>query len=246
MIEAGKRQLRAWLAAAERVLCITGAGISAESGLPTYRGTGGLYEDADTEDGVSIEEALSGPYFRRHPDRCWAHLARIERACRGALPNAAHLAIAAWEADREVVVLTQNVDGLHHLAGSTRIIDIHGDVHRLRCPACGWGTRVDDYAGLSMPPPCPDCGAVIRPDVVLFGELLPPDAVRRLMTELERGFDLVLSIGTTSVFPYIAEPVWQARRSGVPTVEINPGDTEVSEVVDLRLRCGAVEALVGE
>ncbi len=239
------------LGAASRVLFITGAGLSADSGLPTYRGVGGLYEDADTPEGIPIEVALSGQMLLTRPEVSWKHIREIERACRGASANAGHRAIAALEEGREAVwVLTQNVDGLHRAAGSTEVIDIHGDVHSLSCMACDWGRVVQDYTEMegSGVPRCPECGAVVRPDVVLFGEALPLDRLGRLEAVFRRGFEVVVSIGTTSVFPYIAGPVQIARELGIPSVEINPGVTEVSHLVTHRMQSGAaatLEALVG-
>lgn len=231
--------------AARRILFVTGAGISADSGLPTYRGIGGLYDGNTTDEGYAIEDALSGDMFHARPEITWKYLAQIEANCRDAKPNAAHAAIA-WLAERaEVTVLTQNIDGLHRAAGTRDPIEIHGTLHRLRCTRCDWHGEVADYAGLRIPPACPDCGGLVRPEVVLFGEALPPLAVQRLVRALEEGFDLVFTIGTTSVFPYIAAPVAEALRSGVPTVEINPGESQVSDYVDYRLRLGAAEALAG-
>lgn len=231
-------------ARARSVLFITGAGISADSGLPTYRGIGGLYEGAATEDGFAIEEALSGDMLRDRPDVCWKYIAQIERACRGATWNRGHEVLAMMERRYERTwVLTQNVDGFHRGAGSQNVIEIHGDVHQLRCTRCRFRDRVEDYAGLSIPPRCPDCGAIVRPKVVLFGEMLPGGAVAALEREVSRGFDLVVSIGTTSVFPYIAAPVMLARRAGRDTVEINPGTTSVSHVVAHRMRNRAAVAL---
>jgi len=232
------------LARARSVLFVTGAGISADSGLPTYRGVGGLYESDATEEGLPIEVLLSGETFARRPERTWKYLGAIERACRGARPNRAHEAIAALEREKErVVVLTQNVDGLHRAAGSRGVIEIHGDVHELRCTRCPRGERVESYEGLALLPRCLSCGALVRPAVVLFGEMLPAEAVARLERELARGFDAVFSIGTTSVFPYVAAPVLMARAWGSGTVEVNPDETEVSGVVDVRLRCGAAAAM---
>jgi NAD-dependent deacetylase len=226
------------------VLFITGAGISADSGLPTYRGIGGLYEQEETDEGIPIEAALSGAMFRRNPALTWKYIHQIESSCRDAGPNRAHHAIAELERRFERVwILTQNVDGLHHAAGSRNVIDIHGDVHRLLCTRCGHRWRVRSYFGLDIPPSCPECASLVRPEVVLFGEMLPLDRTRVLQTELMRGFDAVFSIGTTSVFPYIAEPVLDARRRGRLTVEINPGTSEVSHVVDYRLRAGAAAAM---
>src|SRR5262249_33895120 len=121
--------------------------------------------------------------------------------------------------------------------------EIHGDIHDLACTACAWEARVEDYAGLTMPPRCPACAAIVRPRVVLFGEALPRRAVEALERELGRGFDVVVSIGTTSVFPYIAGPVVIASRMGIPTVEINPGRSEVSEIVRHRLATRALVAM---
>lgn len=226
------------------MLFVTGAGISADSGLPTYRGIGGLYEQDETDDGIPIEAALSGAMFQRDPAITWKYIHQIESSCRDAGPNRAHEAIAELE-DRfdRVWTLTQNVDGLHHTAGSTQVIDIHGDVHWLLCTQCGHRWRVESYAGLPIPPTCPECDSLVRPEVVLFGEMLPVDRVRVLQEQLMHGFDAVFSIGTTSVFPYIAQPVIDARRRGGLTVEINPGVSEVSQVVTHRLRTGAAATM---
>jgi NAD-dependent deacetylase len=140
-------------------------------------------------------------------------------------------------------VLTQNVDGFHGDSGSKNVIEIHGNLRHLRCTRCDHAETVRDYAHLDLPPRCPRCEAILRPEVVLFGEMLPPGALRALEQELRRGFDLVLSIGTSSLFPYIAQPVILARMQGVPTVEINPGVTPVSDACDYRVRAGAVATL---
>lgn len=232
------------LGRAESVLVITGAGMSAESGLPTYRGLGGLYQDIGTEDGVDIEEALSGPMLRSRPEVTWKYIGQIERACRGARHNRAHEIVAELERKiARVWVLTQNVDGFHRDAGSKNVIEIHGNLRHLECTRCGSTEEVQDYSGLEIPPRCPSCSGLVRPKVVLFGEMLPGDQIATLERELTRGFDIVFSIGTSSLFPYIAEPVVLARRMGRLAVEINPGRTPVSSVVTHRLGCGAVAGL---
>jgi NAD-dependent deacetylase len=230
---------------AKSVLFITGAGLSADSGLPTYRGVGGLYDGCATENGLAIEEVLSGPTLEARPELCWRYLTQIEAACRGARPNRAHEVIADVERTKERVwVLTQNVDGFHRVAGSKQVIEIHGNVHELVCPRCSWRRHLESFAALErIPPPCPMCGNDARPDVVLFGEALPALACGLLERELTRGFDAVFTIGTTSAFPYIAAPVLAARRAGVPTVEINPGQSEVSRAVDVAVRDRAAPAL---
>jgi NAD-dependent protein deacetylase/lipoamidase len=231
------------LKGARSLLFITGAGISADSGLPTYRGIGGLYENADTPEGIPIEDALSGEMLRLRPEITWKYIHQIESSARGASFNRAHSVLAEAELRFERVwVLTQNVDGLHRKAGSTNVVDIHGDVHDLLCNECGYRDSVDDYSSLPPLPLCPSCGAPLRPDVVLFGELLPIEKVETIEREIRRGFDAVFSIGTTSVFPYIARPVLEARLRGRPTVEINPGETLVSGEVDVKLPMGAADA----
>ena len=233
-----------FLRQATSVLFVTGAGISAESGIPTYRGIGGLYEDVETEEGIPIETALSGEMMRENPALTWKYLHQIELASRGAEPNRAHRVLAEAERRFERVwVLTQNVDGFHRAAGSENVIDIHGDIHTLVCTACDDPVRVEDFSGLAPLPICAKCRAPLRPDVVLFGELLPPDKVDVMHRELEKGFDVVFSIGTTSLFPYISRPVLEAKARGKPTVEINPSETVLSTEVDAKLPLGAVDAL---
>ena len=134
------RQLARRMKEARRVLFITGAGLSADSGLPTYRGVGGLYNQECDVEGLAIEELLSGPMLQARPDICWRYIAQIEEACRGAQPNIGHRFMAWLERQRgEVVVLTQNVDGLHRAAGTQQIIEIHGSIHPLYCVECDWG-----------------------------------------------------------------------------------------------------------
>ena len=231
------------LRSCDRILFVTGAGLSADSGLPTYRGVGGLYEEADTEEGIPIERALSGQMLHARPEVAWRHIQRIEEACRGARPNRAHEVMVALEADFDVWTLTQNVDGLHAAAGARQLIEIHGNVHGLSCTTCAWQETVPDYRHLAPVPRCPGCQSLVRPDVVLFGEMLDGGLVQVLEREMARGFDAVFSVGTTSVFPYIAMPVLAARRAGALTVEINPGRTEVSAQVNHKLWSGAAETL---
>ena len=226
------------------ILFITGAGISADSGLPTYRGIGGLYNDKLTEDGISVETALAGETLQRHPEVTWKYLSQIENNCRNAKFNRGHEVIAEMEKHFERVwVLTQNIDGFHRAAGSRNVIDIHGDMHKLACMGCGWRGEVKDYSEIDIPPKCPACGSIARPEVVFFGEMLPVDKLAVLERELTRGFDIYFSIGTSSVFPYIRQPIAIARHSGKPTVEINPENTEISDLVDIKLRLRAAEAL---
>jgi NAD-dependent deacetylase len=237
------REVAGLLARARRVLFITGAGVSAESGLPTYRGVGGLYNEMTIDEGRPIEDILSGDTFARDPALTWKYLLEIERACRGARPNTAHALIAGLEAHCEVCVITQNVDGFHVLAGSSDVIEIHGRLSELLCTRCGQRQAAVDFDALALPPRCPDCGGIIRPDVVLFGEMLPSRALARYEKALLRGFDMVFAVGTTAGFPYIYEPVAASARARLPTIEINPDRTPLSTLVSHRLECGAVAAL---
>ncbi|UUD63963.1 NAD-dependent deacylase [Pseudomonas seleniipraecipitans] len=223
---------------ARRMLIITGAGLSADSGLPTYRGIGGLY-NGHTDEGLPIEVALSGDMLRSDPALCWKYLAQLGHACLGAQPNEGHRAIAQLQVLKpDCWVLTQNIDGYHRAAGSPseRLIEIHGELAPLHCHQCGAADeQLHEHLRRVLPPLCGNCGGVLRPPVTLFGEMLPQAAVTRLYAELEKGFDLVMSVGTSASFPYIVEPVWRARQSGGVTVEVNLSHTAVSDLVDYRV-----------
>jgi len=227
------------VSAARRVVFFTGAGISAESGLPTYRGIGGLYNNITVDEGLPIETVLSGTMFRQSPEITWKYVAEIERACRGAGANAAHRAIAAVEAAVDVCIITQNVDGFHTAAGSSNVIELHGNLGKLACTKCGDEVRVENYSGLSIPPRCGSCNGILRPMVVLFGEMLPDAAIHQYDDELARGFDVFFSVGTTAGFAYIFEPIAEASRRGMTTIEINPDLTPLSDIVSHRFDAGA-------
>lgn len=229
----------------KRMLFITGAGLSADSHLPTYRGVGGLYNDQYTAEGIPIEEALSGQMLKLRPELTWGHISRIESACRGATFNRGHQVIAEMESHFEAVwTLTQNVDGFHHKAGTKNLIDIHGTIHDLLCTVCDYTDQVEDYQHIeALPPFCPWCGELVRPNVVLFGEMLPMQKLETLYREAAQGFDVIFTVGTSSGFPYIVEPIMQAKRFGIPTVEINPGVTEVSRIVDYKIEDRAATVL---
>ena len=228
-----------------RLLFLTGAGLSADSGLPTYRGYDGLYRSHRlTRHDVPIEQALSGTMLAQRPEITWEYLLELERAGRGATFNRGHQVIAEMEGHfRSVWTMTQNVDGLHRRAGSRQVIEIHGDLHELYCTRCAWCATVADYTHLTMPPRCPGCAAIIRPDVVLFGEELPHAKLATLWRELAVGFDVIFSVGTSSLFDYITDPIHLAHAAGIPTVEINPERTSVSDVVDVKIEGTAAQSL---
>ena len=239
------RKIIELLKGCQSIFFITGAGISADSGLPTYRGIGGLYNDKATEEGIPIETALAGETLQNHPEITWKYLSQIEKNCRQAKFNRAHQVIAEMERYfKRVWVLTQNIDGFHSAAGSKNVIEIHGNMRKLRCMKCRWRAKVKDYSQITqIPPLCPECKGVARPEVVFFGEMLPEYECQVLSEELAKGFDIYFSIGTTSVFPYIQQPIIAAKRLKRPTIEINPAHTEVSGLVDIKINLGAAEAL---
>lgn len=242
-IQTELEQVANLLTDSKKVFVITGAGISADSGLPVYRGIGGLYNDQDTEDGIPIEKALSGPVFRTQPEITWKYMGQIEAGARQAKFNRGHEVLAEMEKHFDHFwILTQNIDGFHTFAGSQNVIEIHGNMHRLVCTRCNLINPVQDYSSIEIPPFC-ECGQMMRPDVVLFEEMLPQDAITELYSQQNIDYDLVISIGTSANFPYIAEPVMLARRNGVPTVEINPGVSNISSFVDIHLKMGAAESL---
>jgi len=211
MIEAAIRAIRN--ARPRRVVVFTGAGVSADSGIPTFRGPGGLWRDFRPED-LATPEA-----FRRDPKLVWEWYEWRRDLIRNAKPNAAHEAIA-WLSD--AVVVTQNVDNLHARAGSSDLVELHGNIFRVRCPR-EQTTHVRDEPFPSLPPAC-DCGALLRPDVVWFGEALPPHAVARAVGAI-RGADLLLVIGTSGVVYPAAGFV--SMHEGL-SIEINPEASGVS------------------
>ncbi|MGE3846845.1 MAG: NAD-dependent protein deacylase [Gammaproteobacteria bacterium] len=232
------------LALAKRVAVITGAGMSADSGLPTYRGIGGLYNDIEVEQNMPIEDILHSYTLVRNPALTWKYIAQIGRACRGAGPNDGHRVLAGWDSRFETWVITQNVDGFHRQAGSRNVIEMHGNLSRCYCCACRAAFSDEQLDLETLPPRCAHCDGLVRPDVVLFGEMLPDAALSDYEREVTRGFDVLLAIGTTAGFPYIAEPMLRARRAGAVTVEINPDKTVLSKSVTHRCAGRARDVLL--
>jgi NAD-dependent deacetylase len=224
------------LRAARRVVVLTGAGISAESGVPTFRGAGGLWRQYRAED-LATPEA-----FARDPRLVWEWYAWRRETIAPLRPNAAHAALASLEKRTpQFLLATQNVDGLHAEAGSVRIVELHGSIWRLQCTSCGHG-RDDRRVPLPDIPPRCDCGGLLRPGVVWFGEALPEEAVVASF-EAARSADVVLVVGTSSlVYPAAALPQ-VARAAGAFVVEINPEPTPLTPLADLSLR-GTAAALV--
>ncbi len=226
------------------VLFVTGAGMSVGSGMPTYRGIGGLYEVDTTSEGYEIEEIVSASMLAENPALTWKYLAEIGKAAHGAGHNRGHEIIAEMESEfPRVWTVTQNVDGFHSAAGAKNVIEMHGNMSSVSCTSCSFHTKADELQFDELPPRCPRCNSILRPDVVLFGELIDFGRADQMQKQLEMGFDIVFSVGTSSLFPYIQAPIHQAKQAGNATVEINPGDTVVSYAVDYCLRMNATAAL---
>jgi len=207
-------RLRERLNRAPRVAVLTGAGVSAESGVPTFRGADGLWRRYRAED-LATPEA-----FRRDPRLVWEWYDWRRQLIARCQPNSAHHAVAFLERHaREFLLITQNVDGLHRLAGSLRMVELHGNLWRVRCLEEGKTTENLAVPLPAIPPRC-DCGALLRPDVVWFGEGLPPAALREAFDCAER-CDVFLVVGTSAVVQPAASLPVIARRRGAYVVEVN-------------------------
>ncbi len=225
------------LRGAEKVVVLTGAGVSAESGVPTFRDAQtGLWTRYDPQ-GLATPEA-----FRRDPELVWRWYLWRRELVEAAEPNPGHIALAELEARLPgLVLVTQNVDGLHRRAGSRRVIELHGDLTRTRCVACCQYARdpIDLAAGV---PRCAACGDQLRPDVVWFGEMLPAAAIAEA-TAAARASDVFLSVGTSSlVFPAAALP-YEALTGGATVIEVNPQPTLLTPRVHHAVRAPAGVAL---
>jgi NAD-dependent deacetylase len=215
---------------------LTGAGISAESGVPTFRGADGLWNN------FKAEELATPEAFARDPKLVWEWYNWRRERIAPALPNAAHRALVQLEIrTRNYTLITQNVDGLHERAGSGRMLKLHGDIWRLRCTGCG-ANWPDRRVPLPKIPPHCRCGGLARPDVVWFGEPLPDGMIKEAEHAVsEAGVFLV--IGTSAnVYP-AAGLIPCAKQGGARVIEINTEDTPYTEMVDCALRGPAGELL---
>lgn len=221
-------QTAAWLRGARAVAVVTGAGISAESGVPTFRGAGGLWKN------FRAEELATPDAFARDPRLVWEWYDWRRQLIAGCAPNAGHETLARWERRFPAFTLvTQNVDGLHRRAGSRAVLCVHGDIWRVRCTACG-REELDERAPLPQLPPRCACGALLRPGVVWFGESLPMDTYQA-GAEAVRAADVVLVVGTSGlVYPAAGLPM-MARSAGARLVEVNVAETPLSPIMDVTL-----------
>lgn len=255
------------LRAARRIVVFTGAGMSAESGIPTFRDRmTGLWAQVDPME-------IATPWaFRADPQRTWDWHVALADKVRAAQPNAGHRAIAALEqAGLEVTVITQNVDALHHRAGSRTVVELHGNLLRLKsfvdeeaafaaasptiCRTCdGYAVweNCDPYADRSdlvtielcagPVPRCPGCGALLRPDVVWFGEPLAVEAIEAAWNAVDR-CEVLFAVGASLEVEPAASLPWRALRQGARVIEVNPAPTELAGQCHAGIRGGAAEVL---
>jgi NAD-dependent deacetylase len=219
---------------------LTGAGISTESGIPDFRSPTGLWANADPLEVASLKA------FRADPEQVWRFYAPRLRMLTGAEPNAAHLALAELERLGLVrAVVTQNIDLLHERAGSREVVEVHGSIRTATCPGCGAVHPLEEVAILVEArgvPRCRDCGAVLKPDVVLFGELLPEAAIDRAY-ELAREAALMLVVGSAlEVFPAADLPLEMLRSGGALAI-VNRDATPLDGQAELRIGGSAGETL---
>lgn len=196
-------------------IALTGAGISVASGIPAFRGMGGLWEKYDPEEYATIEA------FRQNPAKVWQMLKEFKDVIQQARPNPAHLALARLEQLGYLrAVITQNVDGLHQEAGNTNVIEFHGNNRQVVCLKCGNKYPNEEVILDSLPPHC-RCGGVLKPDAVFFGEPIPWAALSRSHEEAHN-CRVALVIGTSAVVEPAASIPYLARRAGARIIEVNP------------------------
>lgn len=206
------------LAAYKQIVVMTGAGISVASGLPTYRGEGGLWDKVD------VGTHATAAAIEADPERVWRFFAEVRSQIATAQSNAGHIAIAKAEGrlspDQKLIVLTQNVDGLHSLAGSTHVVELHGTLRRSRCTVCDYSRAEDLASAPTACPQCPNCAAPMRPDVVLFEEPFPVDSEWSSKKAL-RDCDLFIAVGTSGTVSPASNFVRAAEYVGARTIYVN-------------------------
>ena len=208
-----------------KTIALTGAGISVESGIPDFRSAGGLWSKYDPEEYAHIGA------FRSNPTKVWQMIKDMMELVLGAQPNPAHIALAELERMGLLqAVITQNVDGLHQRGGSKEVIEFHGSNQWLVCLGCGYRQESASLSLEDIPPRCPQCSSILKPDVVFFGEPIPWEAQTRSF-EAAGSCDLVLVIGTSAiVYPAAGIPTL-AKEKGAKVVEINMEPTPLTGFV---------------
>lgn len=211
----------------KKIVFVTGAGISQESGIPTFRGKDGLWKKYDPMKLATIDA------FYEDPKLVWEWYQDRRKNILKANPNPGHNAIAELEKYKEVVVLTQNIDGLHQRAGNTKVLELHGSIIRIKCTVCDFQREIKTSFDI-LPPKC-NCGNILRPDVVWFGEALPQDVWQDAIVHAN-SCDIMIIAGTSLVVsPANTLPIY-AKQNGATLIEVNPDETIMSEDMDLSLK----------
>jgi NAD-dependent deacetylase len=230
--------IRAWLRAARRIVVLTGAGISTESGIPDFRGPNGVWtRDPEAEKLSNIRYYVADPEVRK---RSWR--SRLEHPAFTAAPNAGHKALVELERHGKLhALITQNIDGLHLRAGNSRelVIEVHGNVHKVICLACGWKgpmqETLDRVRSGEDDPACRECGGILKSDTISFGQALVPEVIDRAMQAADQA-DLMLAVGSTlQVYP-VAHAVPMAKSNGARVVIVNAEPTQFDSLADAIVR----------
>jgi NAD-dependent deacetylase len=217
------------LADFEPVVVLTGAGISAESGIPTFRGNGGIWRSHRPEDLATLSA------FNRDPALVWEFYNWRRKLIASCSPNPGHRTLAQMENEfSDFTIITQNVDGLHQRAGSKHVIEIHGSIWDIKCTSCDQVRTEREVSEYFAIPRCEICGEMMRPGVVWFGEMLQPQKVREA-TELSSQAKTMLVIGTSSLIQPANTLPLIAKNKGAKLIEINPDHTPLSPIMDIRL-----------
>lgn len=218
----------------KKIVFVTGAGISQESGIPTFRGKDGLWRNHDVMQLATIDA------FYDHPKLVWEWYNERRRNIFSSKPNLGHKAIAELEKFVKVVVLTQNIDGLHQRAGSTEVLELHGSIVTIRCTNCDFkGQILTEFT--EIPPLC-KCGNILRPNVVWFGEPLPQHVWQQAIIHASK-CDLMIVVGTSLVVsPANTLPIY-AKENNATIIEINPENTMMSSYMDFSIKSTSVKAL---
>jgi NAD-dependent deacetylase len=231
------QKLRSLLHTAESICVLTGAGISAESGVETFRGSNGLWSK------LKPEELANFDAFMRNPELVWEWYNYRKRIVHDVKPNPAHFALAHMQEQvKDFTLVTQNIDNLHIRAGSKNVLELHGNIDRSYCIGCGKFAEHVEVTPENKVPHCPFCNGIIRPDIVWFGEMLP-EGVFESATEAASRCEFFLTVGTSAVvYPAASLPLI-ARKHGAYVVEINVEKTEISHNVHETLLGKAGEIL---
>ena len=218
----------------KKIVFVTGAGISQESGIPTFRGKDGLWRNHDAMKLATIDA------FYDNPKLVWEWYNERRMNIFQAKPNPGHTAIAELEKYADVVVLTQNIDGLHQKSGSSKVLELHGSIVKIKCSVCDY--REEVLTEISNLPPLCKCGNILRPHIVWFGESLPQDVWQNAMNFANK-CDLMIIAGTSLVVsPANTLPIY-AKQNNATLIEINPENTEMSGEMDLVIRNTSAESL---